>query len=111
MKKVFVILVYKGFFIFGGCMANIGEVYNYYETLVMKYIDALELTRTKDEDYLTDLYCLVLNQLPSFYIRYGVDMLYFTSDEKKQEMDDKVIYAVTSAIRWLDQAEHHRDNK
>ena len=46
-------------------MAHIGEVHNYYETLVAHYIDGLELTRTKDQDYLTDLYCLALNQLPA----------------------------------------------
>lgn len=83
-------------------MANIGEVHNYYETLVAKYIDALELTLTKDEDYLTDLFCLAMNQLPSFYIRHDVDMLYFTSNEKRQEMEDRVNFAVSSAISWLE---------
>ena len=83
-------------------MANIGEVHNYYETLVTNYIEALELTRTKDQDYLTDLFCLALNQLPSYYIRYGVDMIYYTTYEKRQEMEDKAIYAVETAIKWLE---------
>ena len=45
------------------------------------------------------------------YIRYGVDMIYFTSDEKRQEMEEKVIYAVSSAISWLDNDANRRSNR
>ena len=87
------------------------DIHNYYEDLVQHYIRALELDRTRDADYLADLYCLVLNQLPAHYIRYTVDMAYFTTDEKRHEMEEKVIYAVTSAISWLDNEEHRRDHR
>lgn len=80
----------------------LSEIHNYYEDLVENYIDALELKTTRDEDYLADLYCLALNQLPVHYIRHGVDMYFYMSDEKRQEMEEKVIYAVTAAISWLD---------
>ncbi len=90
-------------------MVAIAEVHNYYEKLVTDYMDALELAKTRDKDYLTDLFCLALNQLPALYIRYDVDMLYFTSDEKKQEMEDRVLEAVNSAIAWLDNSEHKRN--
>lgn len=43
--------------------------------------------------------------------RYGVDMIYFTSDEKRQEMEEKVIYAVSSAISWLDNDANRRSNR
>ena len=66
---------------------------------------------TRDADFLADLYCLVLNQLPAHYIRYGVDMIYFTSDEKRQEMEEKVNFAVTSAISWLDNENHRRNTR
>ena len=85
------------------------DIHNYYEDLVQHYIHALELDRTRDADFLADLYCLVLNQLPAHYIRYGVDMIYFTSDEKRQEMEEKVNFAVTSAISWLDNENHRRN--
>ncbi|WP_019000937.1 late competence development ComFB family protein [Succinimonas amylolytica] len=90
-------------------MATIEEVHNYYEKLVRDYINALELAQTRDTDYLTDLFCMTLNRLPALYVRYDVDMLYFTSDEKRQEMDDMVIRAVTDSIAWLDEADHKRD--
>lgn len=80
----------------------LSEIHNYYEDLVENYIVALELTATRSDDYLADLYCLALNQLPVHYIRHGVDMYFYMSDEKRQEMEEKVIYAVTSAISWLD---------
>jgi Late competence development protein ComFB. len=87
------------------------EIHNYYESLVEQYIRALELDRTRDSDYLADLYCLVLNQLPAHYIRHNVDMIYFTSDEKRQEMEEKVIYAVSSAISWLDNEANRRSKR
>ncbi len=80
----------------------LSEIHNYYEDLVRKYIDALELVTTRSDDYIADLYCLALNQLPVHYIRHGVDMYFYMSDEKRQEMEEKVIYAVSSAISWLD---------
>ncbi|MGN1392561.1 MAG: late competence development ComFB family protein [Succinivibrionaceae bacterium] len=92
-------------------MSKIGEIHNYYETLVSKHIDALELTLTKDQDYLTDLFCLSLNQLPAYYIRYGVDMLYFTSDKELQNMEDQVSEAVNNAINWLADKNHQRKNE
>ena len=38
-------------------------------------------------------------------------MIYFTSDEKRQEMEEKVIFAVTSAISWLDNENHRRNTR
>ena len=87
---------------------SLSEIHNYYEDLVENYIDALELNQTRSSDYLSDLYCLALNQLPVHYIRYGVDMYFYMSDEKRQEMEEKVIYAVTSAISWLDNEEKEK---
>ena len=87
------------------------EIHNYYEDLVQQYVRALELERTRSPDYISDLYCLVLNQLPAHYIRFGVDMVYFTSDEKRQEMDEKVSFAVSSAISWLDSEKQRPDSR
>ena len=87
------------------------EIHNYYEDLVQQYVRALELERTRSTDYISDLYCLVLNQLPAHYIRFGVDMVYFTSDEKRQEMDEKVSFAVSNAISWLDNEKQRPDTR
>ena len=84
------------------------EIHNYYEDLVQQYIHALELEITRDADYINDLACLALNQLPAHYIRVSVDMAHFMTDEKRHEMEDRVVFAVTSAINWLDKEEHRR---
>ena len=59
---------------------SLSEIHNYYEDLVENYIDALELNQTRS----------------------------YMSDEKRQEMEEKVIYAVTSAISWLDNEEKEK---
>ncbi len=87
-------------------MAKLTDIHNYYEELVRNYIDALELQ--KDDDYVSDLYCLALNRLPAYYIRYGVDMHFYTSDAKQQEMEDKVVDAVNAAINWLENGNDRR---
>lgn len=88
--------------------AIFSDIQNIYETLLQHHIQALELTKTKDSDYLADLCCLVLNQLPAHYIRHTVDLYYFSTPEQRQEMEDKVQSAVQHCMAWLDQKEHQR---
>jgi len=84
------------------------DVHNYYEDLLQQHIQALELNKTRDEDYLADLACLVLNQLPAHYIRHNVDMCYFTTPDQRDEMELRVQDAVSKSVSWLDQEEHQR---
>ena len=84
-------------------MVCIEETRNYYEILVMDYLNGLEISLSHDSDFLTDVYCLALNQLPSFYVRYGVDMFHFITDEKRQEMEENVIKAISHAINVVSQ--------
>ncbi len=50
------------------------DIHNYYEHLVLQRVTELGLDSTKSPDYLADLCCLALNQVPPRYIRYEVDM-------------------------------------
>lgn len=84
------------------------DVHNYYEDLLQQHIQALELHQTRDEDYLADLCCLVLNQLPAHYIRHNVDMCYFTTPAQRDEMELRVQDAVSKSVNWLDKKEHQR---
>ena len=56
----------------------IDEVHNYYEDLVSNYIDALELSKNRSEDYIADLYCLALNQLPCHLLRSIIELLHIS---------------------------------
>ena len=44
------------------------DIHNYYEHLVLQRVTELGLDNTKSPDYLADLCCLALNQVPPRYL-------------------------------------------
>ncbi|MGO4894497.1 late competence development ComFB family protein [Flavobacterium sp. W21_SRS_FM6] len=78
------------------------DIHNYYEHLVLEQIVRLELAQSKSEDYLADLCCLALNQLPTRYIRYEVDMAFYLPQSERQQMEMNAINAVKHGIAYLD---------
>lgn len=78
-----------------------GEVHNYYERIVAERIEELELDKTHGRDFLADLCCLVLNQLPPRYIRHEVDMAFFLPPSKRLDMEMQVHKAITEALDFL----------
>lgn len=54
------------------------NIHNYFEKLVFDVIqDKLANAELdNDEDYLGDIACVALNQLPSRYVRHNVDMVF-----------------------------------
>lgn len=85
------------------------DIHNYYEHLVLDRIEFLGLSKSKDEDYLADLCCLALNQIPPRYIRFEVDMSFYLAQSERQQMEMNAVNAVNQAIAFLDQ--HRTDNK
>ena len=73
------------------------DIHNFYEHLVLKEIEKQGLNQTLTPYQLADLCCLTLNQLPSHYRRHNVDMIYFTPDAERTEMEQKVIAALRQA--------------
>lgn len=73
------------------------DIHNFYEHLVLKEIEKQGLARTLTPYQLADLCCLTLNQLPSHYIRHDVDMIYFTTDAERSEMEKRVIASLRQA--------------
>ena len=78
------------------------DIHNYYEKLVVEHIEALELEARKSADFLADLSCLVLNQLPARYIRHEVDMEFYLDAEERDAMQDQVEIAITKALTELE---------
>lgn len=80
-------------------MSLLDNIHNYYETLVIeslaKQVKGLDL----EQDALIDVICVALNQLTPRYIRYEVDMVYFTTTGEMQELRDKADKAVSSALK------------
>lgn len=79
------------------------DVHNYYEHLVLERIGQLGLQTTKSADYLADLCCLALNQVPPKYIRYEVDMAFFLSGDERVKMEKEVAEAIDRSMKVLEE--------
>lgn len=80
------------------------DIHNFYEHLVLKEIEKQDLQQKLTGDQMADLCCLTLNQLPSHYIRHDVDMIYFLTDAKRNEMEKQVITSLKNALQKIEQA-------
>jgi hypothetical protein len=78
------------------------DIHNYYEHLVLEKIEQMGLDKTENQDYLADLCCLTLNQVPPRYIRYEVDMAFYVSPNERHQMEMNVATALTKAKEFLD---------
>lgn len=81
------------------------DIHNYYEHLVLERIAKLGLDKSKSADYLADLCCLALNQVPPRYIRFEVDMAFYLPQSERKQMEMNVEYAISKALRFLNDAE------
>ena len=89
-------------------MAFIG-INNYFEKLVFDVIqDKLyETELDNDEDFLADIACVALNQLPSRYVRHNVDMVFYMSGEEREQNQVLVEDAVIMAIDYVKKHRHN----
>ncbi len=77
------------------------DIHNYYEKLVVQHFAALKLEESYESDFIADLTCVVLNQLPTRYIRHEVDMAFYLPASERFEMESKVKVAVNKAIEFM----------
>ncbi|MCV2883143.1 late competence development ComFB family protein [Aestuariibacter sp. AA17] len=81
------------------------DIHNFYEKLILERIEHLGLTKSKSANYLADLTCLALNQVPPRYIRYEVDMAFYLPQNERQQMEMNAAEAISKAIKYLDESE------
>jgi len=77
------------------------QISNFYEKLVVDELSRRRADIDSDDDVLIDIACVALNQLPSRYYRYSVDMAFYLSAPEHQRMDDDVRVAVDYAIKLV----------
>ncbi|MBY6186738.1 late competence development ComFB family protein [Marinobacter hydrocarbonoclasticus] len=77
------------------------DIRNYNETLIRQAILDKGLHLELNEDQLTDLTCLALNQLPARYIRFTVDMAGYTSSSEQRAMVEDAQEALETALSHL----------
>ena len=87
------------------------SIHNYYEILVLEELNIMKQnTELEDnEDYLSDIACVALNQLPARYVRHNVDMVFYMTQQERQQMEQEVKNAVTMAIKYVNQ--HRGDQR
>jgi 5'-3' exonuclease len=77
-------------------------IHNFYERRVFEAIyQQSERVRNGDRNFLADVACVALNRLPPRYIRYDVDMTFFTSPQEMLEIEEKVAKAVEYALEYV----------
>ncbi|REL27581.1 competence protein ComFB [Thalassotalea euphylliae] len=77
------------------------DIHNYYENLVVEQFEELALDDKYDADFIADLTCIVLNQLPTRYIRHEVDMAFYMPASERFEMESKVKVAVQKGLEFM----------
>ncbi|WP_426360186.1 late competence development ComFB family protein [Pseudocolwellia sp. HL-MZ19] len=77
------------------------DIHNYYEKLVSQHFVLMKVDEKYDEDFIADLTCVVLNQLPTRYIRHEVDMAFYSPASERFEMESKVKKAIEKAIEFM----------
>ncbi|EAR11002.1 hypothetical protein MED297_10841 [Reinekea sp. MED297] len=90
-----------GYDIAGGFMSFETQISNYYEKLVVEELGRREDLADTSDDVLIDMACVALNQLPSRYYRYSVDMAFYLSASENQAMEADVKSAVDHAISFV----------
>lgn len=86
---------------------NFESIHNYYETLVVEYImDTVAKEADSDQDFLEDVACLALNQLPARYVRHDVDMAFFLTTREREKMQKNITEAVLDATRRVRESRH-----
>jgi len=84
------------------------NINNYFEKLVFDVIqDKIhggELDN--EEDYLGDIACVALNQLPARYVRHNVDMVFYMTSEEREQNQVVVEDAVSMATDYVNKHRH-----
>lgn len=77
------------------------NIQNYMEVLVEKRFFELNYHELYSQDQITDMTCISLNQLPTLYIRYSLDMLAATPQKKLMQYNEMVAAAVENAEKMV----------
>ena len=85
------------------------NIHNYFEKLVFDVIQGKLNTNEldNDEDFLGDLACVALNQLPARYVRHNVDMVFYMTTEEREQNQIIVEDAVDMAIDYVNKHRHN----
>jgi len=84
------------------------NIHNYYEQLVFARLGEMVQAEfiAAEPDFLEDVACVALNHLPSRYVRYDVDMVFYMTPTDRERINHEVRNAVSMAVDYV--LQHHR---
>jgi len=77
------------------------NVQNYYEKLVLEELTERGFLTGYEEGYVEDIACVALNNLPTQYFRFEVDMGFYMESEDYLMMRKQVVKAIDDAIIFI----------
>ncbi len=82
---------------------NFTGIHNFYETLVLEAISDYALTDNErnDTDFLEDVACVALNNLPAKYVRHDVDLMFYMTTKEYEHITSATVHAVKRAIDYV----------
>lgn len=83
------------------------DIHNYYEKLMLEQFTSLDIEQKHDADFIADLSCIVLNQLPARYIRHEVDMAFYLPVPERYDMETRVKEAIEKALKFMLEHKSH----
>ncbi|MBL4829899.1 MAG: late competence development ComFB family protein [Aliivibrio sp.] len=84
------------------------DVHNYMEKLIANELSDLGFFEKYNSDQVADLFCLILNRVPSIYIRNDIDMAYSMPDEKLLELQKLVVSTIKIVEPMIQNDRRHR---
>ncbi len=82
--------------------ATYGTVHNYYEKLVLDAIRTAPRAKPFSHDLQSDLACIALNKLPTKYVRYDVDTMFYLTGDEQSAILERVNKAVNEALDYME---------
>ncbi len=78
-------------------------IHNFYEKLILKTIENVALYdhELSDDDFLEDVACCALNDLPAKYVRHDVDLMFYMTSNERDGIEDAAKNAVLKAIEYV----------
>ena len=85
------------------------NINNYFEKLVLDEIQRMrnEDQLENDTDFLSDIACVALNQLPARYVRHNVDMVFYMTLDERKQYQEVVEEAVLMAVDYVKKHRHN----
>ena len=79
------------------------SIHNYYEHLVIDYMqaDIIPVMEDKSTDYFLDVACFALSKLPARYMRHEIDMAFYLESDERVKMMDHVKKEVDKAVKYI----------